>query len=138
MRFTSGPFREQFDNFGYASYVEYASLRAGELTNAGRYLGLGGELYWNFGIFFFVFSYLMGYALKHFTNYAFSLKPFGVITYLVLIHLVVWRYYRGAVSDLMFIGPLYFVSGIIFFALLKLFGLKFSQFGRRLVKDGTK
>jgi hypothetical protein len=134
-RFILYPFRTLIDNFGYASYVEYAALRAGKLINGGRYLGLAGELYWNFGIFFFVFSYLMGYALKCFTNYAFSLKPFGVITYLTLMHVVIWRYYRGAVSDIMFHGSLFFVSGIVFFALMKLFGVKFPPFGRKLVKD---
>jgi hypothetical protein len=134
-RFILYPFKELFDNFGYASYVEYAALRAGKLTNSGQYLGLAGELYWNFGIFFFVFSYFMGLALKRLTNYAFSLKPFGVITYLLLIHLIVWRYYRGGVSDLMFLGILYFASAIVFFTLMKLFGLKFPRFGRKLVME---
>jgi hypothetical protein len=133
-RFILYPFKELFDDFRYASYVEYAALlNGGQLTSAGNYIGSAGELYWNCGIFFFIFSYLMGYVLKRFTNYAFSLKPFGVITYLVLIHLILWRYYRGAVSDLMFLGLLYFMSTIIFFALLKLFRLKFPRFGRKLV-----
>ena len=80
----------------------------------------------------------MGYALKCLTNYAFSLKPFGVITYLLLIHLTLWRYYRGAVSDLVFLGLLYFISAIVFFALMKVFGLKFPRFGRKLVKDSAR
>ncbi len=137
-RFLLYPFKELFDDFRYASYVEYSALLRGNLANAGNYIGLAGELYWNVGVFFFIFSYLMGYVLKRFTNYAFSLKPFGVITYLLLIHLVVWRYYRGAVSDLMFIGLLYFISGIIFFGLMKLFGLKFPRVGRKLVKENLR
>jgi hypothetical protein len=128
------PFKEFFDDFRYASYVEYAALLNGKLVNGGHYLGLAGELYWNFGIFFFIFSYLMGHLLKRFTNYAFSLKPFGMITYLILITLVTWRFYRGSVSDLVMISSLYFTSAIIFFVFLKILGLKFPQFGCKLVK----
>lgn len=137
-RFILYPFKELFDDFRYASYVEYAALQRGSLANAGQYIGLAGELYWNFGGFFFIFSYLWGYVLKRFTNYAFSLKPFGVITYLLLIHMVLWRYYRGATGDLMFRSVLYFISAITFFALMKLIGLKFPRFGRKLVKDNLR
>jgi hypothetical protein len=132
------PFRGFVDNFKYASYVEFAAILNGTLSNAGQYIGLAGELYWNCGIFFFVFSFLMGLALKYFTNYAFSLNPFGIISYLVLFKHVTWVYYRGAVSDLTMRGVLYFMTALVFFGLMKIFAVKFPRFGRKLVKENGR
>ncbi len=133
-RFFLYPFKEIFDNFEYASYVQYTSIMTGELQNAGTYLGMAGELYWNFGVFFFVFSFLMGYALKRFTNYAFSLKPLGVISYLFMSQSILWVYYRGAGNDLVMAGTFYFVAVLTFLVAIESFGLRFPRMGRRLVK----
>jgi hypothetical protein len=134
-RFFLYPFKESFDNFEFASYVQYSAIRSGEQENTGNYLGLAGELYWNFGVFFFVFSFLMGYALKRFTNYAFSQKPIGVISYLFLSQSVLWGYYRGAGNDLMMAGTFYFLGVLMFLVVMKSFGLKFPRTGRKLVKQ---
>ena len=134
-RFFLYPFKESFDNFEFASYVQYSAIRSGELQNAGHYLGLAGELYWNFGMFFFVFSFLMGYALKRFTNYAFSLKPLGVISYLFLSQSILWVYYRGAGNDLVMAGTFYFIGVLVFLVIIKILGLKFPRIGRMLVKQ---
>ena len=133
-RFFLYPFKSFFDSFEYASYVQYASIRAGSMQNAGLYLGLAGELYWNFGIFFFIGSFFMGYALKRFTNFAFSLRPIGVISYLFLMQPMLWAYYRGSGNDVVMTGTIFFVGVNVFLAILQIFNLKFPQVGRKLVK----
>ena len=69
--------------------------------NQGLYIGLAGELFWNFGIIFFLFSFLHGLILKKFTNWAFSGNLLGIIVYLLMLHTIIWHLYRGAGNSLM-------------------------------------
>ena len=71
-RFFIYPIKSIFDDFQLASYNQYPVLLSGQKMSAGLYFGLAGELFWNFGWFFPLFSIAYGYSLKWFTNFAFS------------------------------------------------------------------
>jgi hypothetical protein len=109
-RFILYPFKSLFDNFEFASFVQYPSILAGKPVNQGLYLGFAGELYWNFGWVFFIFSFILGLILKWFSNRAFSNKKFGVVTYLILFKTVLWIYYRGIGNELTIITVIYSIA----------------------------
>ena len=123
-RFLVYPFKNNFENFGFSSFVEYPSLMAGEPVNQGQYLGMGGELYWNFGVLFIFISFFMGFILKKFTNKAFSSSLLGTASYLILFKSVLWIYYRGIGNELMITSLLFLISLMIFYVLLRLYRLK--------------
>jgi len=108
------PIKHLLYDYEYASYNQFAHLVSGKKLNAGLYLGLAGELFWNFGYLFFLFSFLHGLILKKFTNWAFSGKLFGIMAYLLLINSVLWHLYRGSANALMQ-SILFFLPGYFLF-----------------------
>jgi len=113
------PIKTFFDAFGYASFVEYPHLASGKLDSQGQYLGLGGELYWNFGVFGFIFSFLFGVILKKFINFGLSLTLYGLMTYAILSLKVLWIYYRGIGNEMLLTVLLFTVSLLIFHFILR-------------------
>ena len=113
------PFKDIFHDFGYASFVKYYHLVTGVKGSGGFYLGMAGELYWNFGPFFVFISFLLGILLKWFTNWAFSLSMLGIISYVILAKTVLWIYYRGIALELMMNTVIYTTAIIIFVVGLK-------------------
>jgi hypothetical protein len=108
------PIKHLFLEFEFASYNQFVHLMTGKQVNAGLYLGLAGELFWNFGYFFFIFSFITGILLKKYTNWAFSGYLFGMITYLILLQPVMWHLYRGSANALM-MSLIFFIPGYILF-----------------------
>ena len=94
-RFFLYPIKSVFYDYQLASYNQYTVLLAGYNMSAGLYIGLAGELFWNFGWFFPLFSLAYGYSLKWFTNFAFSGAFFGFVLYLILFKSMIWHLYRG-------------------------------------------
>lgn len=113
-RFFFYPVKRYFSNFEYASYNQFAHMHSKEKLNAGLYIGLAGELYWNFGYFFFIFSFLHGLILKRFHNFCFNGSVWGIATYLILFHTVLWHYYRGQANALV-MTIVFYISGLIIF-----------------------
>ena len=108
------PMRHLFSDFEFASYNQYVHLMSGRKVNAGLYIGLAGELFWNFGYLFFVFSFMHGFFLKKYTNWAFSGNLFGIMTYIFLLHTVIWHLYRGSANAFM-MSLIFFIPAFIFF-----------------------
>jgi len=100
-RFFLYPIKSLFDDFQFASYNQYPVLLSGYNVSMGLYLGLAGELFWNFGWVFPVFSLAYGYSLKWFTNFAFSGGFFGFVLYLILFKSMIWHLYRGEANAAM-------------------------------------
>ena len=71
LRFFIYPLKSMFGEWSLASYNEFPILISGIHTNSGIYLGLSGELFWNFGYLWFLFIFIYGYLLKIFTNFCF-------------------------------------------------------------------
>ena len=94
-RFFLYPFKDLLSFWELSSYNQYPVLVSGLQVSAGLYLGLAGELFWNFGWFFPLFSIAYGVSLKWFTNYAFSGRYFWFAIYLMLFHSFLWHLYRG-------------------------------------------
>ena len=94
-RFFLYPFKHLLSGWELSSYNQYPILLSGDNVSAGLYLGLAGELFWNFGWFFLLFSIAYGMSLKWLTNYAFSGDFIGFVLYLMLFHGLVWHLYRG-------------------------------------------
>ncbi len=126
-RFILYPFKSLFDNFEFASFVQYPSILAGEPVNQGLYLGFAGELYWNFWWLFFIFSFVLGVLLKWFTNRAFSNKKFGIVTYLILFKTVLWIYYRGIGNELTIVTVIYSIALIFCVIFINVFFKYFLQ-----------
>ena len=132
-RFILYPFKGIFENFEYASFVQYPSILEGKPVNQGQYLGFAGELYWNFGYLFFVFSFFLGMALKWFTNLAFSNRAFGVVSYLLLFKTILWIFYRGIGNELTIVLTM-FILAIILFLVLKRLINRFTPLARLFSK----
>lgn len=113
-RFLIYPVKHLFENFEYASYNQFIHILSGEKVNQGLYIGLAGELFWNFGFLFFIFSYLHGLILKLFTNLAFSGKILYVISYILLFNLILWHYYRGQGNALFIFLTFYGIAFLLF------------------------
>jgi hypothetical protein len=94
-RFFLYPFKDLVSFWELSSYNQYPVLVTGRQVSAGLYLGLAGELFWNFGWFFPLLSLAYGVSLKWFTNYAFSGSYFWFVIYLLLFHSFLWHLYRG-------------------------------------------
>lgn len=94
-RFFIYPIKHLFLDFQLSSYNQYPVLESGRNVSAGLYLGLAGELFWNFGWFFPLLSLAYGYSLKWFTNLAFSGSFLGFLLYLMLFKSLIWQFYRG-------------------------------------------
>ncbi len=101
------PIKHLFSDFELASYNQFPNIGREIKVNQGLYVGLAGELFWNFGIVFFVFSFFHGLILKKFTNWAFSGNLLRVIVYLFMLHSIIWHLYRGSgnsfMQDIMFL-----------------------------------
>ena len=104
------PVKSFFSDFEYASYVEYAHILSGREIYQGFYLGLAGELYWNFGFLFFVFSFLYGFMLKKFTNWGFSGFIIPSLSYLIMYKTILWQLYRGETNNFIFNVAAYMTS----------------------------
>lgn len=111
-RFFLYPFKYFFSSWELSSYNQYPVLVSGRQVSAGLYLGLAGELFWNFGWFFPLFSLAYGVSLKWFTNYAFSGSYVWFVIYLLLFHSFVWHLYRGETNGIT-IGLTALVSALI-------------------------
>ena len=59
------PIKNLFLDFEFASYNQFVHLMSGEKVNAGLYIGLAGELFWNFGYLFYVFIFSMNDEVVH-------------------------------------------------------------------------
>lgn len=94
-RFFLYPFKGFVSGWELSSYNQYPVLLTGYNVSAGLYIGLAGELFWNFGWFFPLFSLAYGVSLKWITNYAFSGVFLGLVVYLTMFHGLVWHLYRG-------------------------------------------
>lgn len=94
-RFFLYPFKDFISGWELSTYNQYPVLLAGRDVSAGLYLGLGGELFWNFGWFFPLISLGYGVSLRWVTNYAFSGNFFAFMVYLIMVHSLVWHLYRG-------------------------------------------
>lgn len=94
-RFFLYPLKQYLGEFELASYNYYPYLISGERRNVGLYVGLSGELYWNFGIVFPIFMFIHGLILKKFTNYCFSGNYLRLLLYMVSLQIVIWHLYRG-------------------------------------------
>ena len=101
------PIKHLFSNFELASYNQYANIGQEIRVSKGLYIGLAGELFWNFGIVFLIFSFFHGLILKKFTNWAFSGNLLSIIVYLLMLHSTLWHLYRGSgnsfVQDILFL-----------------------------------
>jgi len=120
-RFFFYPVKYLFEDFQYASYNEFAHLFYSEKINAGLYLGLGGELYWNFSYLFFVFSGIIGGLLKIYQNSIGQFGQMGLFFFFSLHHSILWYLYRGAAN--MLIMETFFVLLLIslYFLIRKIF-----------------
>ena len=78
-----------------ASYNEFPKLILNSSLNQGIYIGLAGELYWNFGPLFLIFSYLIGVLLKSYVNWSYSGSKFNFLVYLLSMKPILWYLYRG-------------------------------------------
>ena len=116
------PIKSLFADFELSSYNLYPQLLAGYNISAGLYLGLAGELFWNFGWFFPLFSLAYGYSLKWFTNFAFSGGFFGFVLYLILFKSMVWHLYRGEAN-----AAIMTVSALAIGIIILRFSLKVKQ-----------
>jgi hypothetical protein len=114
------PVKNLFYQFDLASYNQYVALRAGPNAVGGLYLGLAGELFWNFGWFFPLISFFYGFVLKCFTNFAFSGNYFNLILYLISFKEIVWFLYRGQANTFIFFGITLFVAFILVNLLVKI------------------
>jgi len=114
IKFFLYPFKDIFDDFGYSSFVQYIHVSTGSKVSQGLYLGMAGELFWNFGPFYIFPALFLGFILKKFTNWAFSLSISGIIAYVLLGKVVLWIYYRGIANELMITLLLYMVSMLVF------------------------
>jgi hypothetical protein len=94
-RFFLYPLKQYLGEFELASYNYYPYLISGERRNVGLYVGLSGELYWNFGIVFPIFMFIHGLILKKFTNYCFSGNYLRLLLYMVSLKIVILHLYRG-------------------------------------------
>ena len=110
------PIKHLFSDFEFASYNQFVHILSEKKVNAGLYLGLAGELFWNFGYTFFIFSFLHGFFLKKYTNWVFSGKLFSIMTYFIMLHPVIWHLYRGS-GNAFLMSLLFFVPGYILFKL---------------------
>jgi len=99
-RFFLYPFKDLVSFWELSSYNQYPVLLAERQISAGLYLGLAGELFWNFGWFFPLFSLAYGVSLKWYTNYAFSGSYFLFAIYLIFFHSFVWHLYRGETNGI--------------------------------------
>ena len=101
------PIKDLFSNFELASYNQFPNIGRVIKVNQGSYIGLAGELFWNFGIVFFIFSFFHGLILKKFTNWAFSGNLLNIIIYLLMLHSIIWHLYRGSgnafMQDILFL-----------------------------------
>jgi hypothetical protein len=101
------PIKHLFSDFELASYNQFPNIGREIKVNQGLYVGLAGELFWNFGIVFFVFSFFHGLILKKFTNWAFSGNLLNILIYLFMLHSIIWHLYRGSgnsfMQDIMFL-----------------------------------
>ena len=101
------PIKHLFSDFELASYNQFPNIGREIKVNQGLYVGLAGELFWNFGIVFFVFSFFHGLILKKFTNWAFSGNLLNILIYLLMLHSIIWHLYRGSgnsfMQDIMFL-----------------------------------
>ena len=118
-RFFLYPFKSLFYDFELSSYNHYPVLLAGYNVSQGLYLGLGAELFWNFGWFFPLFSLTFGYALKRFTLFAFSGSFFGLVIYLILFKTLLWELYRGETNSFIMTFVAFFLGMIFFQTILK-------------------
>lgn len=125
-RFFAYPIRNLFNNFEYSSYNQFIHILSGKKVNVGVYIGLAGELYWNFSFFFFLFSFLHGALLKKFTNWAFSGNIFGIVTYLLFNQVIIWHLYRGYGNTLI-MKVIFYIVGFIGFLLFWNF-IKYKKF----------
>jgi len=135
IKFILYPFKELFDGFGFSSFVEYVHVSTGSVISQGLYLGMAGELYWNFGPLFVFPAFLSGIFLKKFTNWAFSLSMLGIISYVILGKTVLWIYYRGIANELMIFSILYLVALLVFVVIVKLYRYVNRSLEYRLVKS---
>jgi hypothetical protein len=94
-RFFLYPFKDLISGWELSTYNQYPVLLAGRNVSAGLYIGLGGELFWNFGWFFPLVSLGYGVSLRWVTNYAFSGNFLAFVVYLMMVHSLVWHLYRG-------------------------------------------
>jgi hypothetical protein len=78
-----------------ASYNEFPKAIFNSSLNQGIYIGLAGELYWNFGPLFLFFSYISGLLLKFYLNWSYSGNKINFIIYLISIKPILWFLYRG-------------------------------------------
>ena len=119
IKFILFPFKALFDFFGFSSFVEYTHVSTGSKISQGLYLGMAGELYWNFGPLFVFPAFLLGISLKKFTNWAFSLSMLGIIAYVILGKAILWIYYRGIANELMIFSTLYLIALLFFVFIIK-------------------
>jgi hypothetical protein len=112
-RFFLYPFKSHYNDFRYASYNEFAHIHDKEIRNAGLYIGLAGELFWNFGFLFPIFSFIHGIGLKYFQNWSMKGK-FEFATYFMVYHTVLWHYYRGQGNALIMVCAFFFVAFFLF------------------------
>ena len=94
-RFFFYPVKWAWLNYEFASYNQFLMLLSGRQLSAGLYLGLAGELFWNFGWVFPLFSFAYGYGLRSFSNYSFSGSYFRLAIYCLAYKSILWHLYRG-------------------------------------------
>lgn len=99
-----------------ASYNEFPRLIFNTSLNQGIYIGLIGELYWNFGYLSLFFSYIFGYFLKVFVNWSYSGNKYNFIFYLISMKPILWFLYRGEANALI-IYLIALLASFIFIAL---------------------
>lgn len=105
-RFFLYPVKNSIINYEFASYVQYSIISTGENISQGFYLGLVGELFWNFGYIAIIFGFIVGYALKKYTNYCYSGGYLKFAVYVLTFKEVLWYLYRGQANTLI----VYFLS----------------------------
>lgn len=118
-RFFLYPFKSHFANFEYASYNQFVHLLNNKKSNSGLYIGLGGELFWNFGYCFFIFSIMHGYFLKLFQNWVISGSAVALLFYYSMYHTILWHYYRGQGNALILTLAFFIPAYLLYYFLLK-------------------
>jgi hypothetical protein len=108
------------DGIGYSSYQTFAKYLYDSKTSGGVYVGLAGELYWNFWLFFPAFSFFIGAILKIFSNWTWSGSVWGMIAFICLGKEIIWFLYRGQANAMINVLMFYVITIIILKIVTKL------------------
>jgi len=119
-RFFLYPFKKIIGDFEYSSYNQYPLIKTG-IANQGLYLGLPGEVYWNFGFFGIIFMFFIGYLLAWFSNNMMSGNFIYKYLYIMMTVGIIWFLYRGSGNAMVMSTVMKLSSIYVVYIILKMF-----------------